>query len=57
MTKKVYIVLVLFITLISTSMAQAPKYSNEFLNLGIGARALGMSNSNVAIVNDVTSGY
>ena len=57
MTKKIYVVFVLFMILISTVMAQAPKYSNEFLNLGIGARALGMSNSNVAIVNDVTSGY
>jgi hypothetical protein len=33
------------------------KYSNEFLNIGVGAAALGMSNSNVALVNDVTSGY
>jgi len=37
--------------------AQAPKYSNEFLSIGVGARALGMSNSNVSFVNDVTSGY
>jgi hypothetical protein len=34
-----------------------PKYSNEFLNIGVGARALGMSASQVASVNDVTSGY
>lgn len=34
-----------------------PKYSNEFLNIGVGARALGMSLSQVASVNDVTSGY
>jgi hypothetical protein len=33
------------------------KYSNEFLAIGVGARALGMSNSYVASVNDVTSGY
>ncbi|MFZ9956980.1 MAG: PorV/PorQ family protein [Flavobacteriales bacterium] len=33
------------------------KYSNEFLNIGVGASALGMSNSNVALVNDVTSAY
>lgn len=37
--------------------AQAPKYSNEFLNIGVGARALGMSNSCVTGVNDVTAGY
>ena len=37
--------------------AQAPKYSNEFLNIGVGARAMGMSNSYVTAVNDVTAGY
>lgn len=37
--------------------ANAPKYSNEFLNIGVGARALGMSNSIVASSNDVTAGY
>jgi hypothetical protein len=37
--------------------SQAPKYSNEFLAIGVGARALGMSNACVAGVNDVTSGY
>lgn len=33
------------------------KYSNEFLNIGIGARALGMSNSVTASTNDVTAGF
>ncbi len=43
----------------SESLAQlsAPKYSNEFLAIGVGARALGMSNSQIASVQDVTSGY
>src|ERR1035437_6062581 len=36
---------------------QAPKYSNEFLAIGVGARSFGMSNSCVASVNDITSGY
>src|ERR1041385_8369557 len=35
----------------------APKYSNEFLAIGVGARALAMSDANVANVDDVTSGY
>jgi len=35
----------------------APKYSNEFLSIGIGARALGMSNAFVTTANDVTAGY
>ncbi|MCB0410251.1 MAG: PorV/PorQ family protein [Flavobacteriales bacterium] len=39
------------------SQTSAPKYSNEFLSIGVGARALGMSNSQVSTVSDVTSGY
>lgn len=34
-----------------------PKYSNEFLSIGVGANALGLSNSVVAGVDDVTAGY
>jgi len=33
------------------------KYSNEFLTLGVGARGLGLANTQVALCNDVTSGY
>jgi hypothetical protein len=43
-----------------TSHAQsdlAPKYSNEFLQIGVGARALGMSNAIAAGVDDVTAAY
>lgn len=35
----------------------APKYSNEFLQIGVGARALGLGNALVAGVDDVTAGY
>lgn len=35
----------------------APKYSNEFLSIGVGAEALGMSNAVVAGVDDVSAGY
>ncbi|MCS7003898.1 MAG: hypothetical protein NZM38_01075 [Cytophagales bacterium] len=34
-----------------------PKYSNEFLSIGVGARALAMSNLQSSIANDVTAGY
>lgn len=34
-----------------------PKYSNEFLNIGVGAKALAMSNSFIASADDVYSGY
>ncbi|HOZ87956.1 MAG TPA: hypothetical protein PL029_09365, partial [Bacteroidia bacterium] len=37
--------------------AQVRKYSNEFLNIGVGARALGMANANIVSVDGVTSGY
>lgn len=35
----------------------APKYSNEFLQIGVGAKALGMGNSLICGVDDVTSVY
>lgn len=35
----------------------APKYSNEFLAIGVGARALGMSGSVISSTNDATAGY
>lgn len=35
----------------------APKYSNEFLSIGIGADALGLANSVVAQTGSVNSGY
>ncbi|MGB3617998.1 MAG: hypothetical protein WBA12_07755 [Catalinimonas sp.] len=41
----------------SLAAQQAPKYSNEFLTLGVGARALGMGQAQTATVGDVTAGY
>jgi hypothetical protein len=37
--------------------AEVPKYSNEFLAIGLGARAFGMSHAVVASTRDVTAGY
>lgn len=42
---------------VSNGQDIAPKYSNEFLSIGVGASALGMSNAVVAGVDDVTAGY
>src|SRR5947207_13824130 len=39
------------------AFAQPPKYSNEFLSIGVGGRALGMSNSVVATADDATSAF
>lgn len=36
---------------------QITKYSNEFLNIGVGARALGMGNTGVASTTGAYSGY
>jgi hypothetical protein len=37
--------------------SQFRKYSNEFLNIGAGARGLAMGNAQVASANDATAGY
>ncbi|WP_370089933.1 hypothetical protein [Ekhidna sp.] len=34
-----------------------PKYSNEFMNIGVSARSFGMGFTAVSFVDDVTSGY
>ena len=57
--KIAYIFIGLFILLSYTVNGQglAPKYSNEFMNIGIGARALGMGGAQVSAVRDVTAAY
>ncbi|MBU0486495.1 MAG: hypothetical protein KKA07_02610 [Bacteroidetes bacterium] len=53
-----YLILAVVIVLsASSSFGQAPKYSNEFLSVGTGARAFGMAHAVVATTTDVTSGY
>lgn len=51
------LVLTLLLASFQATNAQGRIYSNEFLSLGVGARALGMGNTQVAAVSDVTSGY
>jgi hypothetical protein len=41
----------------AAAQTKTPKYSNEFLNLGVGARALGMGKVQVSLANDATAGY
>ncbi len=60
MNKGFQSLLILLVTpffLLAQDDDKTPKYSNEFLNIGVGARALGMSNSIVASSHDVTAGY
>ena len=49
----------LFICTISTAfvLAQAPKFSNDFLNVGVGARGMAMGLAISSLTNDVTAGY
>lgn len=48
---------VALVALSTVLFGQVAKYSNEFLNVGVSARALSMANANVASANDVTAGY
>jgi hypothetical protein len=55
---KLYLLLfTLLATPIVFAQSSAPKYSNEFLAIGIGADALGLSNAVVAQTQGVNSGY
>lgn len=51
------IITLAFLSTVGSVYAQAPKYSDEFLDIGVSARALAMGNSVVASTDDVTSGY
>ncbi len=55
--KHITFILAFFLIVSFKISAQAPKYSNEFLAIGVGAKALAMSNSVVSITDDATSGY
>lgn len=57
MFRKILLSLALILFVCNTSHAQIRTYSNEFLNLGVGARSLAMGNVQVAAVQDVTSAY
>ena len=52
----IIIILILFIGE-NFSQTNAPKYSNEFLAIGVGAKNFGMGNSVISNVDDVTAGY
>lgn len=56
-TTRFCVTLSLCIVLQQFSFAQFRKYSNEFLNIGAGARGLAMGSAQIASVNDGTAGY
>lgn len=53
-----FVTLIVFVILLQqTVVAQFRKYSNEFLNIGAGARGLSMGGAQIASVSDGTAGY
>ena len=54
--KKSLLLALLLVSAVTYSQA-VRKYSNEFMNIGVDAAALGMSNTVVAATKDVNSGY
>jgi hypothetical protein len=57
MNRNLFVVVLGMLVLPSLSTAQFRKYSNEFLNIGAGARALAMGSAQVASVDDASAGY
>lgn len=55
-TNRLYLTLLMTILFLNAS-SQFRKYSNEFLNIGAGARGLSMGGAQVASVADGTAGY
>ncbi len=54
--KNYFVILLTLVTLFASAQT-ARKYSNEFMNIGVDAAALGMSNAVVSQTADVNSGY
>lgn len=57
MKSALFFLFALLLALPYTGVAQFRKYSNEFLNIGAGARGLAMGGAQTASVNDATAGY
>lgn len=57
MTRVLLILCICLCYAFSETQAQVKKYSNEFLSIGVNARAIGMGNSQVASANGAFAGY
>ncbi|GAA5029667.1 hypothetical protein GCM10011506_18160 [Marivirga lumbricoides] len=51
------LILLLVISLELAAQVSKPKYANEFLSIGVGARSFAMGGATVASVNDASAGY
>ncbi len=54
---KIILGILLCFPILNGKSQEARKYSNEFLSIGINARALSMSNAQVATINNVSAGF
>jgi hypothetical protein len=57
MTKRVLLIFIFFGLILGLSAQVVRKYSNDFLEIGTGARGLGMSNAQVASASDAYASY
>lgn len=55
--KSALVTILLIVIIPLAGQSQFRKYSNEFLNIGAGARGLAMGSAQAASVNDATAGY
>lgn len=54
---RIFFISVALFLIAAQAHGQAYKHSNEFLSIGVGAKAFGMSNVMVSDVDDITAGY
>jgi hypothetical protein len=52
-----FCLIIILLAFFHPAVAQFRKYSNEFLNIGAGARGLAMGGAQVATARDATAGY
>lgn len=52
-----YLIFLAFFSFAAHAQIATPKYANEFLSIGVGARAISMGNSVVESVDDASAGY
>jgi hypothetical protein len=54
---RIRLIITLVLPMLCSSSAFSQKYSNEFLAIGVGGRAHGMSGAQSAVVDDLTAAY
>ncbi len=57
MMHKAVVLVVMLTSLTGYGQTKTPKFSNEFLSIGVGARSLALAGAHTAWVDDASSGY